>query len=1521
MKNKAMIKNKSIETLKAELNKATDNSVKQSLHADLMSHPKAALDDYLNFAIFLRDIDAAESLKILDDAQNKFGENAWIEDNRARVYRILKKFSQALSCWEKAGLIAEEKDKQFFVNELSSVSEEEEPSVQIFKTEPVVETEKNNSEESLVTLRANIEKSLDNAEKTQCYDVLLNHPDVILADYLNFAIFLRNSDATESLKIIDDAQSKFGDNAWIEDNRARAYRILNKLPDAISCWEKASAIVNDENSKKFFADELSRTFETFNKHITEQISDAKKNNKWDEVISILNSYKLHQTKNLYLYLELCIAYRNKKDYANAIDILKAAEKQDLKSPWLHDNYARIFFNIGQYKKSIRAALVALKEARNDSERGVFIDLLETLKERLAVEHQNGKYLNIFPIDVPVLLVQLFDDKKQPTEIHLDIYDDVSSEQCEMAFQSLNDVNDFSEASQDVNKLLVYYLPQFLPVLEASNDLLTSNLTATAKPVKSSSFASAQTASPEEVDKNTAILNDFSSYSVADRNRLVEIILKSGLFNHVFYAQQIELVFGIAEAVEHYLLNGAVLKLSPIPNFNPQDYRELNLDIPELSDAECFVHYVLAGRAEKRYFNRTLLRRDAAILRTYPRFDSLWYAFFAKEILGDWDAHEHYLAMGWRKNFLPNRHSTFDSNIYLKYYLDARQSETPPFLHYLILGANRFASMADINLHFSSPILQSGEFDTDFYQIRCNDKNITDTNAAVLHYVFNGGELKLDPNENFSTEYYSKRYPDLKQSAQMPFIHYLNHGRKEGRVASFVPQQYIQPGRSTFDPNKPTIVVVCHEASRSGAPILGLRLMELLSYRANIICWLGRGGGAIANDFVECSIAVINNPVEHVDAVWVIRELRKRFLLQVAILNSVATAAISAAFYEEKIPILALVHEYSDYMSQDVAQMLFAANRIVFPAQGVKASAEITSTKCFGMIRSNTVVQHQGRCIPPTGDDEKTYAREDILLKMGVSEDDTMPAIVLGCGAVQIRKGVEYFIEAARYCKKLLDKPIHFIWVGGGYNPDADLHYSAWLKSQLLNSDLEDDVTFFAETDDLTPFFELADAFFLSSRLDPFPNVALDAVDAGVPVVAFERATGFADFIHDNPTVGATVPFLDVNAAAAVLCDYVTGKRLRADNDEKIAKQLSFSSYVDFIWNECEIAIEQQKQINTESQLLVKSRLLNRDFYTSATPNWQSIMSPEYVYVAMWARGIATAKSRVGFNDMAAQATLSVESKENKAITPLAALINTKIAPLSHKTLYINPDENSEKWTGKLSVALHIHAHYTEALPGLLKRFSTLGQNITFCITTDTDEKAKIIMGIAKKLPLKINTIVMPNRGRDVGPFIMAMKEHLSQFEVVGHFHLKGTKQLEQTVVRQWQDFLYNTLIGQHGEIANILLHQLEQNPKLGLLFQEDPCLPNWSKNRELADKLLTKLEITRQTPDIIEYPTGNMFWVRTAALAPLLKHDWQWHDFPAEPVPYDGSGLHAIERLTPIICEEAGYEWATVHNPLAKRYS
>lgn len=183
---------------------------------------------------------------------------------------------------------------------------------------------------------------------------------------------------------------------------------------------------------------------------------------------------------------------------------------------------------------------------------------------------------------------------------------------------------------------------------------------------------------------------------------------------------------------------------------------------------------------------------------------------------------------------------------------------------------------------------------------------------------------------------------------------------------------------------------------------------------------------------------------------------------------------------------------------------------------------------------------------------------------------------------------------------------------------------------------------------------------------------------------------------------------------------------------------------------------------------------------------------------------------------------------------------------------------------------------------------------------------------------RIEFRVSGNRGRDVAPFLVTMKDVFFDYDLVLKLHDKKVAQIPQlSVGHAWQDLCFDCLLPSE-EFALNVIRLFEDHPSLGILTPpvpvHGPYFPTtghgeWGENYEVTRQTAEMLGIRApMSPDREPVaPLGSEFWVRTEALRPLFAHDWELEDFPAEPVAIDGTLLHAIERLYPFAAQQAGF--------------
>jgi lipopolysaccharide biosynthesis protein len=232
------------------------------------------------------------------------------------------------------------------------------------------------------------------------------------------------------------------------------------------------------------------------------------------------------------------------------------------------------------------------------------------------------------------------------------------------------------------------------------------------------------------------------------------------------------------------------------------------------------------------------------------------------------------------------------------------------------------------------------------------------------------------------------------------------------------------------------------------------------------------------------------------------------------------------------------------------------------------------------------------------------------------------------------------------------------------------------------------------------------------------------------------------------------------------------------------------------------------------------------------------------------------------------------------------------------------------------IALHIHVYYPDLLPEILQRLKANKVRPDLFISAPSLEAKLEILALLKAGNVEAVCVeVVPNRGRDIGPLLTAFgSELVKNYQIVGHIHTKKTVDVKDLEVgRKWFNFLLDNLLGgAAGNMADVIVGQMCLNPKFGLIFPDDSNVVGWDANEKPAQELALRLSLDK-LPKNINFPVGTMFWARSEVLAPLVNLCLKWEDYPAEPLPYDGSLLHALERIIPLVCENEGFEYAVTN--------
>lgn len=240
-----------------------------------------------------------------------------------------------------------------------------------------------------------------------------------------------------------------------------------------------------------------------------------------------------------------------------------------------------------------------------------------------------------------------------------------------------------------------------------------------------------------------------------------------------------------------------------------------------------------------------------------------------------------------------------------------------------------------------------------------------------------------------------------------------------------------------------------------------------------------------------------------------------------------------------------------------------------------------------------------------------------------------------------------------------------------------------------------------------------------------------------------------------------------------------------------------------------------------------------------------------------------------------------------------------------------------KWLSPPHLAVICHMFYLEMLDEFQRYLLNIPFSFDLFVTTDSEDKKstieKAFWGWDKG---KVEIRLAPNRGRDIAPKLIACRDIYDRYEFFLALHTKKTPHYEP--LREWRPYLWQTVLGS-GKIVESVFECFRVDPKLGIIAPQHmeqirPFLGwgwNFKSAKETARRMGVRISLDRR----LDFPSGSMFWARSAALKPLLDCNFSLDEFPNETGQIDGTLSHIIERLFFFSCERAGYRWIKIIRP------
>ena len=264
--------------------------------------------------------------------------------------------------------------------------------------------------------------------------------------------------------------------------------------------------------------------------------------------------------------------------------------------------------------------------------------------------------------------------------------------------------------------------------------------------------------------------------------------------------------------------------------------------------------------------------------------------------------------------------------------------------------------------------------------------------------------------------------------------------------------------------------------------------------------------------------------------------------------------------------------------------------------------------------------------------------------------------------------------------------------------------------------------------------------------------------------------------------------------------------------------------------------------------------------------------------------------------------------------------NSVLRNIFHLTFVVDSGRSASGSTGISSVpsvAAIVYSYYEDLIDHNLRYLASLPWGSGIFIVVVSERMKAAWDERLRDFGLKYEIRIQANRGRNEAAYWLTCRDVIESHDYICLLHDKKTPSAKPPVKglyfneHCWKNVLYSPQYVQN------IISLFESRPELGLLmptvpmFAEWPDLilnREWAGDREAALRIFGMLKLHVPFDGHPAAPWGAMFWVRGRAMAAFYRYGWTLEDFPEEPIKdADGTALHALERMYPMIAQESGY--------------